>query len=122
MTQIETFVKTIVILSDYFQVITVSVFFSLFVAGMNDNVVKRQSLAELLKKDKYCQSMPLTKTSADSTDECQVICTMVPGCLFINVKQADFGRSVLCHYADPLNGQVVSTPDNVQGWTIYLLH
>ena len=88
---------------------------------MHHHVLHTQSLSNLISEDKYCKSMPITQTSARVIAECQMICTLTPGCLFFNVKESDLAKSVLCHYADPLSGQVVSTPDNVQGWSIYLL-
>ena len=88
---------------------------------MYHHVLHIQSLSKMIAEDKYCRSMPITEASTHLTDECQMICTMTPGCLFFNVKTSTMAKYVLCHYADPLGGQLVSPPDNVQGWNIYLL-
>ena len=89
---------------------------------MYRDVLELQSYAEWLAEDNYCRSMPITKTSTLSKTQCHTICTATPGYLFFNIKKSEGDTPLLCHYADPLSGSNPGSPDNLQGWEIYLLN
>ena len=78
--------------------------------------------ASLVAEHRYCRGMPVTKTTVARQSVCELHCLTTPGCLFYNYKWDTGEGPILCHFADPLNGEVAATPDDALGWRVFYMN
>ena len=69
----------------------------------------------------YCRGMPITKKIVKRRSACELWCMTTPGCLFYNYKRESGDSPILCEYADPLGGEMQTSPKDLTHWDVYTM-